>query len=326
MKTVSYEESLRLKNPLYLDVRSPGEYAEDHIPGSLNLPVFDDQERSEIGKIYRLVGREEAVIRGSEIVGARLGDIVARIRSLAGRDVVVTCYRGGMRSASLVSLLGSLGFSLYQLEGGYKSYRRAVNAFLEKPPPLPPMFILEGLTGTGKTGILQRLPHAVDLEGMAGHRSSVFGALGMKPRGQKMFESFVVKRLGELQGAPFLVLEGEGRKIGNCHLPLFLVRLIQTAPALLIEAEWERRVDIILRDYGGPWETGQIVAILRSLEGRLGPRNAARMEALFLQGDLREFISLLLEKYYDPLYRHSLKKRNFLAVIEIGRASCRERV
>lgn len=315
MKEISYEDALLHLDPFFIDVRSPCEFSRDHIPGSINMAIFDDEERSEIGRIYRMLGRETAIVRGSEIVGLKIGDIVANIRSIKKREIVINCLRGGLRSTSLVSLLSSLGFRVYKLKDGYKGYRRYVSDKLSHIEIKPKIFVLQGLTGTGKTEIIRGIKNSIDLEGMAGHRSSVFGGIGLEQRTQKMFESLLLRRIFELNEENYIILEGESRKIGNIHIPYRILDIIYNSPTILIEASIERRVEILLKEYANNINPEEILAIVESIESRIGKKNVRLLIELFNRGELSAFVQLLLEKYYDPLYRFSLDKMRFIAKI-----------
>ncbi len=317
MNEIRYEEALDLPSPCFIDVRAPIEFAQDHIPGAINIPLFDDMEREEIGKLYTLVGQGDAIIRGGEIVGRKLSGILERITGLAETGTpVIYCFRGGMRSDSLSSLLTSLGFKVFRLKGGYKGYRRSVVSRLESFQMIKPLFVLHGLTGTGKTEILRHCANSIDLEEMAGHRSSVFGGIGLEPKTQKHFESAFLKRIDVLKGSPYLLCEGESKKIGDLHIPEKFFSEMMRSPGILVTAPMERRVDILLADYTRVLDTRELESIVVSLESRLGKKNTSLLLEYLGKGELRLFTQLLLEKYYDPLYIHSLKKMRFLAEVE----------
>ncbi|MBP7585894.1 MAG: tRNA 2-selenouridine(34) synthase MnmH [Spirochaetes bacterium] len=317
MNEISYEDALLLENPIFIDVRAPVEFTADHIPGAINIPLFDDAERAEIGTIYRHRGQYEAVVKGSSYAGAKLDGIVSRVRDITGKgSVIIHCFRGGMRSESLVSLLVSLGIPVRKLAGGYKSYRTYVSGALQRLVVRAPLFVLHGLTGTGKTQILKHIANSIDLEGMAGHRSSVFGGLGLEQNTQKMFESLLLARAGELAGAEFAVIEGESRKIGDLHIPPAVFSALTASPGILITASMETRVRLLLDEYVKCAGEGQVESIVKTLENRIGGKNVIILLELFRDDKLEEFAQFLLEKYYDPLYHHTLKKMEYIAVID----------
>ncbi len=315
MNEISYLESLKLNNPVYVDVRSPQEFEIDHITRSVNIPLFNNEERKEVGTVYRLAGRYDAILRGTEIVGEKLKDIISALHPYSDKEIVVMCARGGMRSGSLVSLLGSLGMTVYKLVDGYKGYRRYVAEQIESLSMEAPLFVLQGLTGSGKTEIIRRVPHAIDLEDMAGHRSSVFGGIDQKQKTQKRFESLILERIHSLAHCPYVIIEGESRKIGNLHLPASLHRLMKNSPAIYLDTPLERRVEIIFNEYRSHCNDENIPNIVRSLESKLGRKNIDTLLGLYAQGNLQEFIRLMLIKYYDPLYQYSLDKASYAAII-----------
>ncbi len=313
---ITYRDSLLLKKPVYVDVRSPGEYSHDHIPGSVNIPLFSDSERAEIGTIYRHAGQSEAIIRGTEIVSPRVGEFVSFVQKNRTCDVIISCARGGMRSGSLAALLNSLGYPVKKLAGGYKGYRRYVIEELDSFVIKPRVFLLQGLTGTGKTEILKSITNSVDLEGMAGHRSSVYGGIGLSQNSQKRFESLLLKKLHELQNEDYMMFEAESRKIGNTHIPAEIFPQMRKGKAIRIVAPMKRRVDILFREYTPDYDKNQIIRITRSISGKIGKKNTDRLIELLENDDIRGFIQLLLEKYYDPLYEYSIEKMSYIGEIE----------
>ena len=315
MKEISFQESLAIENSIYIDVRSPHEFEEDHVAGSLNIPLFDNGERREIGAIYRMAGRYDAIVRGTEIVGEKLRDIMHALLEHKDKSILVQCARGGMRSGSLVSLLDSLGLSVYKIKNGYKGYRRFVIDSLASLELKAPLFVLQGLTGSGKTEIIRRIPQGIDLEDMAGHRSSVFGGIGTIRKTQKRFESLLFDRMRRLEGAPYILIEGESRKIGNLHIPDSLYSLMKKSPVIYIDTPMERRIEIIYNEYHAYCDDTNIPAIVKSLKAKLGQKNTDDLVSLYTQGNIREFVREMLGKYYDPLYQHSLARKAYCAVI-----------
>ncbi|TFH39302.1 MAG: tRNA 2-selenouridine(34) synthase MnmH, partial [Chrysiogenales bacterium] len=301
---------------VYIDVRSPSEFEIDSVIGAVNIPLFDDNERREVGTIYRMAGRDDAVIRGTAIAGEKLKELIEAFMRYRDNNIVILCARGGMRSGSIASLLASLGLTVFRLKDGYKGYRRHIVKQTGEMTLTAPLFVLQGLTGTGKTEIIRALPHSIDLEGMAGHRSSVFGGIGLASRSQKRFESLIMGRLDSLHGASHFIVEGESRKIGNLHIPDRFHAMMQAAPVILIEASMERRQEILLREYRDFCDDENIPAIVKSLTMKLGHAQIARLLDLYSRGNLGEFIRILLEKYYDPLYMHTLKRKDCIARIE----------
>ncbi len=316
MNEISYEETLTLENPLYVDVRSPGEFGDDHIPGAVNLPIFDNDERKEIGTLYKMVGRETAVLRGTEVGGRRIGEIINRISEVKGRDIVIYCARGGMRSGSVASLINSLGIKTLRIRDGYKAYRRYVNERLHAMKLKPEIFILQGLTGAGKTELIQILENSIDIEGMAGHRSSVFGGIGLEQRTQKSFETQMFHRIIELENSPYVIIEGESRKVGNLHIPDNIFSQMRGGRFIYIDTPLERRVSIIRKEYARFNEHERVVETVNSLRMKLGNKKCDELIELYNSGMIDQFIEILLLDYYDPLYKHSLENYEYISEVK----------
>lgn len=313
MEDITFEESLELENPVYIDVRSPGEFEEDHISGALNLPIFNNEERAEVGTIYKLIGRDDAVIRGTEIGGRRIGDIINAMADIRGRNIVICCARGGMRSGAVASLLDSLGIKTFRLKDGYKSYRRYVIEILNTCQVKPEIFILQGLTGAGKTEIIKHIKNSIDLEGLAGHRSSVFGAIGLKQESQKTFETGICSGIIKFKDEAYLVIEGESRKVGNLHIPDNIFKQMRSSPAIYIDTPMTRRVEIIKREYDRFHEHEKVVSIVKSLKNKISSSKIEKLLDLYSSGKVDEFIEMLLLDYYDTLYGYTLKKMTYIA-------------
>jgi len=312
---ISFEESLKLHNPLYVDVRAPIEYNEDHIPGAINLPIFNDEERKEVGTLYKSLGKDEAVKRGAEIGGRRIIDIIKTLTDIKDKTIIIYCARGGMRSASVASVINSLGIKAYKIKNGYKSFRKSVLEYLSTEIIKPKIFILQGLTGTGKTEILRLINNSIDLEAMAGHRSSIFGAIGLKQNSQKFFETSLWHRLEELKNEKFIVFEGESKKIGNLHIPENIFKQMREGKMINIEASIEKRVDIIKNEYAEFCINETVLAIANSLRSKLGSKKTNMLIEFYNNGNIDEFIKILLLDYYDILYKHTLDRYEYIDTV-----------
>jgi tRNA 2-selenouridine synthase len=331
-----------------VDLRSPSEFAEDHVPGAVNVPLFDDVQRALVGTLFVQDSPEEAFRAARTMVRTKIGalidgiaaatewtpradDLEARVDAMTGdgyermasflvaaeevaaseRPIVFHCWRGGLRSRSVLHFVRALGLDdATLLAGGYKSYRAEVSRQLAEFEA-PPMFVLRGLTGVGKTLVLREIERlcpgtTVDLEGLAGHRSSLLGMVGLQPCSQKTFDSRLAARLREPLG-PVLIVEGESRKVGDVIVPPRLWSAMESATNIELVASVERRVTVLTEDYLSKPEA--LVELRRQLplvEARLPKKLVGSGLVPMLDGgSTDELVRLLLEHYYDPLYRHS---------------------
>jgi tRNA 2-selenouridine synthase len=293
-----------------IDVRSAEEFHQGTIPGAVNIPLFDEDERSVIGTIYRHGGHEQAVDQGFTTVEKRLTELLAAFQPYRRENLAICCARGGMRSLSVVNLLNQAGFSACQLDGGYKAYRRQVLDRLARFAPK--LIVIHGLTGTGKTRILQRLDQAIDLEALADHRSSLFGGLDRQPSNQRTFESRLAERIGELGDEPYFI-EGESRKIGRVFIPKPLALAMKGAVLVNVHCRLETRIARIIDDY--PVTDGEVLAsietILKSLRQKMGTGEVENMCRLLHRGDLPGLVRILLLDYYDKRYAKSMSQYRY---------------
>ncbi|MDH4248794.1 MAG: tRNA 2-selenouridine(34) synthase MnmH, partial [Deltaproteobacteria bacterium] len=291
-----------------VDVRSPGEFAKGAIAGAVNIPLFSNQERAEIGTLYKALGKDTAVEKGLGLMGGKLGDFVSSFTPYKSGRLLIYCARGGMRSASVVGLLGGLGFDVTQLPGGYKAFRAYLLERLESHLP-PRLIVLHGQTGVGKTLLLRRLKNFLDLEDMAQHRSSVFGAMNLTPRTQQQFEAHLLAALGSLDYSRPVWVEGESRKIGSALMPESLRRQMQTSPCVLVTASPGVRVARTVAEYGREDQStrDQAEAALRSITRLLGTERTESLIARVRAGDFESVAAELLEQYYDARYAHSMR-------------------
>lgn len=308
---IKVEDAVKLDSTIFVDMRSPGEYAAGHIPSAVNIPLFDDEERCIVGTTYRQIGVEEAQQQGLAYVSAKLPAIVEQVRRLykSGRAVVVYCWRGGMRSKSLVTVLDLMGISAYQLLGGYKAYRQHVLDCLRDFAVQPVIVVLCGSTGTGKTMILQQLHQrnipVIDLEKLANHRGSVFGQIGLgNPATAQNFDARLLQELTKLNSQPYIVVECESKRIGNVYLPDCLFKAMQQGRKLLVSAGLETRVDRLIQEYLAIYSdnAAAILASIDSLRKRLGNKKTDKLAAEFQAGKVRDVVRVLLTEYYDPMY------------------------
>ncbi len=301
------------KGYTFVDVRSPAEFAEDHIPGAVNIPLFSNDERAIIGTMYKQIGKDVAINKGLEIVSQKLPEMIAEYTRLKG-PLCVYCWRGGMRSGSVVSLLQSLKFDVAQLENGYKDYRRFVREQFETIP-IPPMVVLYGLTGSGKTEMLQQLPQSLDLEGLAQHRGSIFGDVNLQPRTQKMFESLLFERLVALKDEPFIFVEGESRKIGMVIIPVSVWQAMQKGKKVRVVCSHEERVNRLYNEYCVDFDVEKMKEKIRAIQKFLGKKQAEELCAMLDRGQIRPVIEKILVEYYDRLYKHTVESKVYSATV-----------
>jgi tRNA 2-selenouridine synthase len=308
---------MRDRGALLVDARSPSEHADATIPGALNVPILDDAERSEIGTLYKQEGKQAARRCGVEIVAPKIPALIDRIASArppGSPPVVVFCWRGGMRSRALTQFLELAGIPARQLAGGHKAFRGLVRDFFEQGE-WGRLIVLRGLTGVGKTALLQELAAVghpvVDLEGLANHRGSAFGHLGLAPQPtQRMFEALLWDALRRVPADGYAVAEGESRHIGRLALPLRVYQSLQTEVSLWIESSLEMRIHNILADYPARDVLREEFARpVRALKDRLGKQVVEELVGLLQNGEWEELVRRLMIDYYDPLYRHTFPER-----------------
>lgn len=297
---------------MFIDVRSPGEYAKNKIPGALNVPVFFNQEREELGKIYHQENSMAARRRGIELASTKLPHLVDHIAELVGDNTpILYCWRGGLRSLGVQQILTLAGIPALRIRGGYKAYRRFINKSLQNYSFKSQPIILHGLTGTGKTLIIKELFRqgfpTIDIEGMACHRGSIFGKIGYhhSPT-QKDFEAMLWHKLQKYKDAPCLVMEKEGKKLGNLFLPKPITWAMEEGTHLLLHAPLEVRARRIAAEYI-PYqlsteEKEQFRNAINQLSSRLGNKMAGELIKLLEAEKYYECAFILCRDYYDQHY------------------------
>jgi tRNA 2-selenouridine synthase len=301
-----------------IDVRSPAEFAEDHIPGSINCPVLDNEQRIEVGTLYKQVSPFEAKKIGAAYVAENIARHLREKfldRPKTWRPLIV-CWRGGQRSGSMTFIFRRVGWDAQQLENGYKIYRKMVVDSLAELPRQLKLKVICGATGSGKSRILQALgrlgEQVLDLEELACHKGSVLGVLPDSAQpSQKMFDSKLLVALHGFDLTRPVFVEAESRKIGSIHLPDALIETMRCADCMNIEAAFSARVEFLLRDYdyflsAPDWLSSRLEA-LRNLQSR---ETIERWHNYVSHVQWRELVSELLELHYDPLYNRS-QNRNY---------------
>lgn len=293
-----------------LDARSSGEYEKAHIPGAVSLPLLDNESRAIIGTAYKQQGREAAVLKGFELEGPRFHEKILRALTLApDKQVYIYCWRGGMRSNILAWLLQMAGFRVTLLKGGYKTFRHWIINHYKTPRNY---LVLGGKTGSGKTEILHLLQQAgdqmVDLEGLAHHKGSTYGALGQEPQhSQEHFENLLGWQLSDLDPARRIWIENESRLIGRNCLPPDFYDLQITSPKISVDVDTQVRTQRILSEYAC-FPVDVLIERTVSVKNRMGPQHA-KMAVDYLQaGDFEAWVGKMLE-YYDKTYSHSSQQQ-----------------
>ena len=293
-----------------LDVRAPIEFAQGHVPGALNLPLFSDEERARIGTTYKQVSQDRAVHLGLEFFGPNMSAMIKKAQRLApSKEVRLHCWRGGMRSGAVLWLLELGGFKVHLLDKGYKDYRRAVLASFDTPRQWR---VLGGLTGSGKTDVLHQLAAlgqpVLDLEGLAQHKGSAFGAIGQPAQPtQEQFENNLAAALAALPTDAMVWVEDESRQIGRLTIPPALFAQMQAAPRWVLEAPRTARVAKLAAEYGAEDPT-ELAAAIERLQKRLGGRATKQALEAVAAGNFPLMVELVLD-YYDKTYTHGLAQR-----------------
>lgn len=352
IQKTTIEEFLELAklHPVF-DVRSPGEYNHAHIPAAYSLPLFSDEERKQVGTAYKQQSREAAIKIGLDFFGVKMKVMVEQAESIVadfykrnlnpkalvppsggGGGILVHCWRGGMRSAGVAWLLDLYGFKVYTLVGGYKAYRKWVRSQFEKEYNFA---IVGGYTGSGKTLLLHELikknKTVIDLEALANHKGSAFGALGEKeqPR-QEMFENSLAQALDEVRspksdkdiGQPVsdfrlptsgIYLEDESQRIGNLQIPMPLWNTMRKAPVCFLDIPFEKRLKYITEEYGKHDKEKLLEAITR-IQKRLGGLETKNAIGFLQEGKLKDCFRILLS-YYDKWYSKGLHNRENLSAV-----------
>ncbi|MUG67086.1 tRNA 2-selenouridine(34) synthase MnmH [Paenibacillus campinasensis] len=308
---ISVEELLQLQkdnNLLPIDVRSPSEYAAATIPGSINIPIFNDEERAEIGTLYKQVNVQAAKERGLEIVSAKLPAFIREFAAIPQQKAVF-CWRGGMRSRTSATVLSLMGIKAYRLTGGIRAYRKWVVDQLASYELQAPAIVLNGHTGSGKTEILRQLQQegypVLDLEGMAGHRGSVFGHIGYAAHNQKTFDALLLQELLQHQQAPYMLFEAESQRIGKVALPEFLLTKKEQGTHLWIDLPMEARIRHIIEDYKPEQHAEACMEAFLRIKERIHTPIAAEIQRHLESSQYEDAVGLLLQYYYDPRYEHT---------------------
>jgi len=301
-----------------LDVRTPDEYNRGRIPGSINLPLFSNEERKILGILYKQKGRDPAILKGLEFAGKKLKDYVSRAKDISkNHSTLVHCWRGGLRSASIAWLLDTAGIRTYVLKGGYKSYRNYVLKYFQTSFNF---LVIGGMTGSGKTELLQCLKaqnmQVVDLEAFAHHKGSAFGALGQAPQTtNEQFENNIFNQLYQYNTAETIWIEDESQNIGYNLIPKPLFNQILHANMIYLDVPVDKRIQRLVRDYSS-FNTDFLKACIQKISKRLGgTRTDNALKAL----DKRRYheVAESMLQHYDKTYAFSMTKRDSSKIFKV---------
>jgi tRNA 2-selenouridine synthase len=292
------------------DVRTPAEFTQGHMPGAFNIPLFTNEERVEVGITYKQVSREAAILLGFDRVGGKWSGFIRQALEIApGKKIAVHCWRGGMRSGAMAWALNLYGFDVYLLDGGYKSYRKWVHRQFET---IYQLLILGGMTGSGKTKILQQLralgEQVIDLEELAQHRGSSYGTMNklVQPT-QEQFENNLAEQLKQLDGQRRIWVEDESITIGRRLIPKPFWSQMYDAGLIDIKVPLEQRIEALVGEYG-PLDKDFLVECTERIKKRLGPEQTKNAVAAIRDDRMSDFIRLIVV-YYDKTYRMGLSRR-----------------
>jgi len=314
-KEISIKEFLssRTNTPI-VDVRSPKEYQLAHIPGAINIPLFNDAERAMVGTTYKHEGREKAITQGLELVGPKMAEFVAEGKRILQEHqaayITMHCWRGGMRSKSMATLFNFAGIPTLTITGGYKVYRNAVQQSFANPLHL---IVLGGKTGSAKTAILQALQQQgeqiIDLEKLANHKGSAFGQLGEDPQPtSEYFENLLFEKIQQLDSTKRIWIEDESHLIGKVFIPETFWEQMRNAQVIYCDFPIEERINYLVTTYGNFDHEGVIESVKR-ITKKLGGQHAKAALEAYEAGDLKKATEIVLV-YYDKTYNFGLSKRN----------------
>ncbi len=319
-------ESLNINNFLkqaekipVIDVRTPAEFEHAHIPGAYNIPLFSNEERAQVGTTYKKQGKEQAVELGLKLVGSKLYDFVRQAKKIAkDKKLLVHCWRGGMRSASMAWLFQTAGLDVKTLEGGYKAYRRYVKRFFAQDFKL---IVLGGMTGSGKTGILEAMQamgeQVINIEKVARHKGSAFGALGEKKQpSTEQFENNLYESCKNINIEKEVWVEDESQAVGYVRIPEELYVQIRKAPIIKVNIPKNERIRYLLDEYGH-FDKELLEKSILKIKKRLGGQQTQEAISALYEGNIAKAIEISLN-YYDKAYNYGISKRNPDLIFEMN--------
>lgn len=294
-----------------IDVRTPAEFEQGHIPGAINIPLFSNEERAVVGTSYKKQGKEIAILQGLEFIGPKLKKTARDALKIAkDKKLLVHCWRGGMRSESMAWLFSTVGIHSYILEGGYKAFRRFGKQQLKEKGNI---LVLGGMTGSGKTELLHLLKEhgeqVIDLEGLAHHKGSAFGALGETPQPTtEQFENELIMQWLALNPLKPIWLEDESKSVGSDFIPDELFLRMRKAPVIFLDIPKKERIRRLVIDYAN-FDKNMLIFSVEKIQKRLGGQHAKTAIEAIKMDDYSKAIDVVLT-YYDKTYQYGLNKRD----------------
>lgn len=311
IRSITIDDFMKMDEFLPLaDVRTPAEFTHGHVPGATTMPLFSNEERVRVGTTYKQTGRDAAVLLGFDLTGSKWSGFIREACDFAPqKKLAVHCWRGGMRSEAMAWALNFYGFDVFVLKGGYKQYRRWVLNQMEEPVNLR---VVGGMTGSGKTRILQELramgEQVIDLEAIAQHQGSTYGSLNrLQQPSQEQFENNLAAQLQPLDRNSRIWVEDESMTIGQCCIPKSFWNRMQSATVYFVELPLKDRVQALVQEYGSLDKEFLVVCTDR-IRKRLGPEQTKNAIAAIRQDRMEDFVRLVLV-YYDKTYQNGLKNR-----------------
>ncbi len=301
-----------------LDVRTPDEYARGHIPGAINLPLFSNNERKVIGTIYKQKGRNPAFLKGLEFAGDKLTSFVSRSWEITkNNQILIHCWRGGLRSSSIAWLLDIAGIKTYVLKGGYKTFRKYALEYFHNAFKF---VVIGGMTGSGKTEVLRHLQsidmQVINLEALAHHKGSAFGSLGQaEQRTNEQFENDIFQQLLHFNTAEPIWIEDESQNIGCNLIPAPLFNQILQADMIYLDVPVHDRIQRLVNDYAS-FSPDLLRSCIQKISKRLGGQRTNMAFEALNNKNFHEVAGIMLQ-YYDKTYSYSMKKRNPLRIFPI---------
>lgn len=315
MKELEASEFLKRSQEFpVVDTRSPAEFASGHIPGAVNLPLFENSERRIIGTLYKQQGKKAAIKAGLTITGPKMLGFIDKVESLQSQNVLIHCWRGGMRSQSMAWLLELYGFDVWIMKGGYKAYRNALLEYFKNPPPLR---VVTGSTGSMKTVLLKKLremhEQVVDLEALANHPGSSFGnQVSTGQPSTEQFQNDLFADFFSLNSDRPVWVEDESFSIGKIHLVEGLYRTMQQSPHYLVVLPLETRIAVLLSEYG-QIPKDKLIQAIQGIAKKLGKDLANQAIQCVAADDLAKAAEIILN-YYDRAYRKGIQKKQDLVL------------